>query len=78
MDRKYIVIDNKKPVCFDWSIEHKDEAAGRNATSAGFYKVFVENGEIMVECWGESNSLGGLKSKPLIDAVLIRNRLING
>lgn len=77
MESKYIVVDRVKPVIFNAAIQHVDEAAGRNITSAGFCKVSIEGKEIKITCWGESDSLGGIKSRPGIDSKLIKAMLVN-
>ena len=74
---KYVIIDNSDWVIFHPNIEHVDANQGRNATSAGFLEVSVRDEKICVECWGESNSLGNLKSKPEQDAELLRKGLLN-
>lgn len=75
MEAKYIMIDRRKPVVFSPAIEHKDEANGRKVTSAGFCRIELTGAGIVVTCWGESNSLGGLQSKPEIDARMIKMML---
>lgn len=74
---KYIIVERVLPIVFNSSIEHADEAANREVKSAGFCNIYTdESGEIQVKCWGESTSLGGLKSRPEIDAKLIKNMLL--
>lgn len=77
MEKKYIVIDKRYAVAFCCKIEHVDEANKRNATSAGFYRSRIDgNGELQVEVYGESNSLGGLKPNYKLDPILLKNLFI--
>lgn len=69
---KYIVIDGTLAETFDMDVLHKDQAAGRNATSAGFCGIFA-SGDVFV--YGESGSLG-LQPKAS-DADLIKEYLDN-
>lgn len=68
---KYIVINNMYAVAFNPNIEHVDKCLGRCATSAGFFEASVVDGKFSIECFGESDSLGGLKSRPVEDAALL-------
>jgi len=74
---KYIVINNTYAVAFNPNIEHFDKCLGRCATSAGFFEASVVNGEFFIECFGESDSLGGLKSRPQEDAALLKGLFDN-
>lgn len=59
---KYVVTDRREPIMFSMSLEHstfKDLAP----RSAGFVDVCADDrGNIVYKCFGESLSLGGLKS----------------
>ena len=48
------------PILFSPTILHKDVAEGKTVTSAGFVRLDtdMESGEILVECQGQSVSLG--------------------
>lgn len=85
MEAKYIVIDYISAIVFGPAIGHEVEAAGRNVTSAGSCKIYLEKPgdvhkvgptKLVVECWGESFSLGGIKSNPELDSQLIKMMLI--
>lgn len=72
---KYIILEGKhdipEPIIFSDTIEHKDEANGREVISAGFVE-FKEDGTVICDGWSKSLNIN---SKPGDDAEII-NRCI--
>jgi hypothetical protein len=75
---KYVILkENKVPILFNAAIQHCDEANGREVYSAGFVDMYVQDGQLLVRCWGGSTSLGGIPAKPEIDEPLILKTLLS-
>jgi hypothetical protein len=65
---KYVTTNNREVVMFSPSIEHstfRDLPGG--IRSAGFVIVDSCKGDLMFSCYGESLSLGGIKSRGKAD-----------
>jgi hypothetical protein len=79
---KYVVL-NGSVIIFSDAINHSDMIGYRqDATSAGFvsFRVFKDEDDFDVvepHCYGESVSLGGLKSNPEEDQIKIRQQILN-
>jgi len=70
-DFKYIVLNECYPRICSGAETHRDLAAGRKVTSAGFAQLYTkENGDFGVSCYGESVSLK-IKSNPESDQRLL-------
>jgi len=83
MEFKYIMFDKIKYVLFPPSIEHvqmrdalRKELGACNVTSAAFVQFTTRpDGELIVDCFGHSNSLGiGFGER---DAKIIHNMAVN-
>ena len=78
---KYVVL-NGSVIVFSAAINHSDMVDGQDATSAGFvsFRVFKDEDDFDVvepHCYGESLTLGGLKSNPKEDQIKIRLQILN-
>ena len=79
---KYVVI-NGSVIVFSAAINHSDMVGhGENVTSAGFvsFRVIKDVDDFDVvepHCYGESISLGGIKSNPEEDQRKIRLQILN-
>ena len=79
---KYVVV-NGNVIVFSATINHSDMVGYRkDATSAGFvsFRVFKDEDNFDVvepHCYGESLTLGGLKSNPEEDQIKIRLQILN-
>jgi hypothetical protein len=65
---KYVITNGREVVMFSLSIEHstfRDLPGG--IRSAGFVDVYETCEEGMFSCYGESLSLGGIKSRGMAD-----------
>jgi len=76
MDReaKYVVIDFQIPLLFPDHVNHDFFVGGKKATSAGFCRIYSEDGELKVSVYGESVRLR-LKARPE-DADLIKRMFV--
>lgn len=78
---KYVVV-NGNVIVFSAVINHSDMVDGQDVTSAGFvsFRVFKDEDDFDVvepHCYGESLTLGGLKSNPEEDQIKIRLQILN-
>ena len=68
---KYVIVDKNGlpvPILFDDLLRHCDVAAGvGKVISAGMFRP-LDNGGF--HCWGESTSLGGIRSRDIDSAIL--------
>jgi len=73
---KYIVLNSNNIIIFDATLSHKEVAAGftnSEVTSAGFIVTDVDSdGEVRVQCFGKSVTLGGIPSDPENDTSLAK------
>lgn len=75
---KYIRYNISKMEIFSPENEHLEIATKlkcvKNTNTAGFIKIYTEDNKLVVECFGESESLG-ISSNPRIDSHIARKLL---
>jgi len=72
MKQKYVITTDGYPILFPQMLIHRHVSQQYSVISAGFFSTRVDNEakQIIVKCWGESNSLH-IRSRPLIDAKIL-------
>ena len=72
---KYVIIKDeygsRVPVLISEATQHVEVRAMGKPVSAGFFIMGIKNGEIFINCYGESVSLG-LKSHPSDQGIIER------
>lgn len=74
MKGKYIVINDssmEKIILFAETTRHNELVNKELIISAGFFRLWFQDGGCHVACWGESKSLG-IQSRKGQDSLLIR------
>ncbi len=58
IEKKYVMLDERTPILFPAYLEHREFKNIGNITSAGFVSIYIENGKLIVDSYGKSDTLG--------------------